>query len=327
MINRENINIFNDDAMSLYDKWESPIVIVADGPYGVSGFKGDLFSPKGLAEWYEPHIRAWSKRATAQTTLWFWNTEVGWATVHPVLEKYGWDYKACHIWDKGLSHVAGNTNTKTIRHLPVVSEVCVQYTYKPRFFVGHKEMTMKDWLRYEWARTGLPFSKTNEACGVVNAATRKYFTKCHLWYMPPVDMFTKIVEYANKYGMESGKPYFTLNGVTPINATEWERMRSKFYCPFGVTNVWTAQQLGGKERIKNGTKAAHLNQKPLDLITRIIEISSDKGDIVWDPFGGLFTTAVACYRTQRVCYSAEIIEATYKIGEKRIQELLGQKVP
>lgn len=57
---------------------------------------------------------------------------------------------------------------------------------------------MKDWLRLEWERTGMPFSKTNEACHVVNAATRKYFTKCHLWYMPPADMFEKSLRYKNK---------------------------------------------------------------------------------------------------------------------------------
>lgn len=318
----ESIYIYKGDAIELYQSWESPTVIVVDGPYGVGGFKGDLFSPKGLDEWYEPHIKEWSKRATPLTTLWFWNTEIGWATVHPILEKYGWEYKACHIWDKGMSHVAGNTNTKTIRHLPVVSEVCVQYVYKPRFYTNGQELSMKDWLRAEWQRTGLPFSKTNDACGVVNAATRKYFTKCHLWYMPPVEMFVKIAEYANKYGKEEGKPYFSINGQTPMSAEEWSKMRSKFYCPFGVTNVWTTQQLCGKERVKIGTKAAHLNQKPLDLIMRIVEMSSDKGDVVWDPFGGLFTTALACRKTQRVCYSAEISEATFEIGEKRLKELL-----
>lgn len=62
---------------------------------------------------YEAHVRAWSERATPQTTLWFWNTEIGWATVHPLLVKYGWEYRNCHIWAKCLQHVAGNANTKT----------------------------------------------------------------------------------------------------------------------------------------------------------------------------------------------------------------------
>ena len=131
-----SIHLFCGDSLELYDKWETPTVIISDGPYGVNGFPGDLVTPDGLDKWYEPHIKKWSELATPLTTLWFWNTEVGWATVHPILEKYGWTYVSCCVWDKGMSHVAGNTNTKTIRHLPVVTEVCVQYVKKPVFKVG-----------------------------------------------------------------------------------------------------------------------------------------------------------------------------------------------
>ncbi len=84
---------------------------------------------------------------------------------------------------------------------------------------------------------------------------------------------------------------------------DWEHMKPKFNCPFGVTNVWTTAQLRNSERIKKGLKAVHLNQKPFELIGRIIEMSSDKNDVVWDPFGGLFTTAVACYNLQRSCFT------------------------
>lgn len=314
-----SIHLFQGDALDFYEKWESPTVIISDGPYGINGYKGDLKTPIGLDEWYEPHIAAWTAKSTPQTTLWFWNTELGWASVHPILLKYGWEYKSCNVWDKGMSHVAGNTNTKTISHLPVVSEVCVQYIKKPTFKVGSQNLSMKDWLRYEWERTGLPFSKTNDACGVVNAATRKYFTKCHLWYMPPSEMFCKFSDYANEFGDPAGRPYFSINGRTPLSKEEWEQMKPKFHCPFGVTNVWTTNQLRGSERLKNGFKAIHLNQKPLELIQRIIEMSSDKGDIIWDPFGGLFTSALSCIDTKRVCFTSEITPEVFIEGQKRIK--------
>ena len=316
----DNIFLFCDDAVNPYRNWKTPTMIMCDGPYGVNGFKGDLVSYHGLDDWYEPHIKEWSKKATALTTLWFWNTEVGWATVHPILEKYGWKYVSCCVWDKGMSHVAGNTNTKTIRHLPVVTEVCVQYVKEPFFYVENKAMKMKEWLRYEWERTGLPFSKTNEACGVVNAATRKYFTKCHLWYMPPAEAFEKITNYANSYGAEDGKPYFSIDGERPIKRDEWERLRAKFYCPIGVTNVWKEPQLRNTERLKVNQKAIHLNQKPLSLIKRIIEMTTDEGDVVWDPFAGLCTTAIASMDLKRECYSAEKNEDVYKVANKRVRE-------
>lgn len=318
----ENVHLYCGEALDFYDRWETPTVIVCDGPYGVKGFPGDLVSHEGLGEWYEPHIKRWSELATPLTTLWFWNTEVGWATVHPILEKYGWTYVSCCIWDKGMSHVAGNTNTKTIRHLPVVTEVCVQYVKKPVFKVGNESMSMKEWLRFEWQRTKLPFRLTNEACGVKNAATRKYFTKCHLWYMPPAEAFEKIAEYANNYGDENGKPYFSIDGEKPISKVEWARMRSKFYCPIGITNVWQVPQLRNGERLKTNQKAIHLNQKPLVLIKRIIEMASDKGDVIWDPFAGLCTSAIASIDLERVCYCAEINPDVYDIAVERVKSHL-----
>ena len=323
-LNNGSIKLYNDDAMSLYATWKTPTVIISDGPYGVKGFPGDLATVEGLGEWYEPHIEAWARRSTPQTTLWFWNTELGWANVHPILTRLGWEYKACCVWDKGMSHVAGNVNTKTISKLPVVSEVCVQYVRKAEFAVNETTISMKEWLRHEWERTGLPFSKTNDACGVIDAATRKYFTKCHLWYMPPAEAFEKIASYANIHGKTEGRPYFSVDGNRPITREEWQTYRAKFYCPMGLTNVWSESQLNGKERVKKGTKAVHYNQKPLKLIESTITISSDENDVVWDPFGGLFTTAIACYKQNRQCYSAEICPDMYNQALDYVLSVLEQ---
>lgn len=167
--------------MNLYKAWSSPTVIVSDGPYGVGGFPGDPPTPDGLAEWYEPHIQEWSRYSTPQTTLWFWGTELSWAGVHPVLDRGGWEYRAANVWNKGLQHIAGNSNTQRLKQLPVVTEICVQYVKRPLFYVDGQTMSMKEWLRYEWMRTGLPLYKANEACGVKNAASRKYLRMDHLW--------------------------------------------------------------------------------------------------------------------------------------------------
>ncbi len=321
MVNLNNdIHLFNEDAIKLYSQWESPTVIISDGPYGIKGFPGDLKTEDGLVQWYEPHIKEWTANSSPKTTLWFWCTEQGWATVHPILTKYGWEFKACNIWDKGLGHIAGNVNTKTLSRLPVVTEVCIQYVKRPLFYSNGQTLDMKNWLRAEWKRTGLPFHKTNEACGVADAATRKYFSlDPSMWYMPPADKFAMIVEYANLNGNPQNKPYFTVDGKKTLTKEEWENYRPIFKCPIGVTNVWQHPQLRTQERIKDGNKAVHLNQKPLLLIERIIEWSSNIEDVVWDPFGGLFTTAIACHNLKRRCYSAEITSSVYEIGKCRVK--------
>ncbi len=316
------ISFLNEDSLNLYSKWPSPTAIIMDGPYGVGGFPGDPFSPSELPRFYDNHIKNMTLNCTPRTTLWFWNTEIGWALVHPVLEKYGWEYKCCCIWDKGKSHVAGNVNTKTLSKFPIVTEVCVQYVLKPTFKTANNESdTMMNWLISEWKRTGLSFRLTNEACGVKDAATRKYFTKeKRLWYMPTTQNFMKIVQYANEHGKSEGRPYFSLNGVSPVTEDEWNQLRPVFKCPFGWTNVWQQSQLMNGERLKSGTKSVHLNQKPLSLIEMLIEVSSESGDVVWDPFAGLATTAIACHRLKRDCYTAEVNKSIFDIAEKRLNE-------
>jgi site-specific DNA-methyltransferase (adenine-specific) len=77
-------------------------------------------------------------------------------------------------------------------------------------------------------RSGIPMSFANRACGVKNAATRKYLTADHLWYYPPVEAFTALAEYANRRGDPQGRPYFSRDGKQPIPASEWARLRPKF---------------------------------------------------------------------------------------------------
>ena len=315
-------------AESSYPNWPTPTCIIADGPYGVDGFPGDAHTPESLADWYEPHVKAWSERSTPETTLWFWNTEAGWAAVHPVLTAAGWKYRCCNIWDKGLGHIAGNANTRTLRKFPVVTEVCAHYVKSAQFQVNGKILSMQDWLRHEWKRTGLPLRLANMACGVLNAATRKYLTADHLWYYPPAEAFAKLAAYANAHGDPEGRPYFSVDGKSPLSAGKWTRLRAKFKCELGLTNVWREPQVGGAERIQ-GTRSGmkykfrslHGSQKPLKFIDRIIRASTDKGDAVWEPFGGLCPGAVASHLLGRRYNAAEINREFYEAAVKRLAAL------
>lgn len=319
----ERIAVYFGDSLDLYDSWPNPTAIVSDGPYGVLGYEGDTSNHLPLPGIYEPHVKAWARIARPNTTLWFWNSEIGWAAVHPVLEKYGWRYVNCNIWNKGKAHIAGNVNTGKIRRFPVVTEVCVQYVLEPRI----QSKTLKEWLLSEWKRSGLPLRDANKACGVADAAVRKYLDQGHLWYYPPPEMFEKMQEYANRHGIPNGRPYFSVNGGKPATATEWAEMRSKFYCPHGVTNVWERGPLHGKERERvNGSngRATHLNQKPLDLMAMLIQSSSDSGDVVWEPFGGLFTACLAARRLRRGAVGAEIDPTYFHYGVERLKREAAQ---
>ena len=309
--------LFNSNSLNLYHTWPSPTVIISDGAYGLLGFDGDTSDHKEISDWYEPHIIEWSKKATSKTTLWFWNSEIGWAATHNVLEKHGWKYVNLNIWNKGKGHIAGNVNTSKIKRFPVVTEVCAQYVFDYKI----SGLTLQEWLYSEWKRTGLRLNDANKACGVASAATRKYLDRGHLWYSPPGHIFEKMVNYANENGKIDGKPYFSIDGNTPLSGNDWEFMKPIFNCPMGITNVWERSTLRGKERIKipssEKQKSAHLNQKPLDLMDLIIQSSSNEEDIVWEPFGGLFSGSLSAINSNRKAFSAEIDPDYFSIGVQR----------
>lgn len=309
-------NLFLGDSLKFYSSWEAPTTIVSDGGYGVLGFEGDTSDHLDLPNWYEPHIKAWSEAVPKTASLWFWNSEIGWAAVHPILEKYGWRYISCNVWNKTKAHIAGNVNTEKIRQFPIVTEVCVHYVKEPR--IGGQ--TLQRWLIGEWERTGLPWRKANEACGVRDAAVRKYFDRGHLWYYPPAERFEQIVQYANAHGREEGRPYFSEDGRKPMTAEDWKKYRAYFRCPHGMTNVWERLPLKGQERIKaeaTSGRVAHLNQKPLDLLEVLIRASTQPGDVVWEPFGGLFSASLAAARLGRKAYAAELDRTYFTLGVER----------
>ncbi len=306
------------DSFGFYKAWDKPTVIISDGPYGLGSFPGETRNPDELANWYAPHLSEWFKHSLPSTTLWFWNSELGWASTHLEIVKAGWEFRNCHIWNKGIAHIAGNANSKTLRKFPVTTEVCAQYVKRVEIPFNGNLVPLREWLRLEWERTGLPFSRTNEACGVKNAATRKYFTKDHMWYFPPSDAMIQLAEYANKHGKRSGRPYFSLNGTKPVTAEEWELMRAKFYCDIGITNVWDEPAVRGIERLKTSSEVSHMNQKPLRLMELIIEASSDAQDVVWEPFGGLCTASIAAHKLKRASFAGEINRKFFEIATERL---------
>ena len=70
------------------------------------------------------------------------------------------------------------------------------------------------------------------------------------------------------------------------------------------------------ERIKN---PFHPTQKPVRVLEHIIEIASNKDDIVFDPFMGVGSTGVAALNLDRKFTGIEIDEKFFKASEKRLK--------
>ena len=83
-----------------------------------------------------------------------------------------------------------------------------------------------------------------------------------------------------------------------------------------VSNVWKVPNLVGRKKERVG----HPTQKPIKLINRIVEMTTNKGGIVLDPFMGSGTTAIACLNSNRNFIGFETDEGYFDVATKRIEE-------
>ena len=87
-----------------------------------------------------------------------------------------------------------------------------------------------------------------------------------------------------------------------------------------------------QEKMKNvlfsniGQKeTTHPTEKPLSIVKQFVEVSSNEGDTVLDPFTGSGTTGVACVQLNRNFIGYEISPNYFKMAEKRIREAETQR--
>lgn len=79
-------------------------------------------------------------------------------------------------------------------------------------------------------------------------------------------------------------------------------------------NVWEFTRV----RYRMHEYENHPTQKPVALLERILKVSSNKGDLILDPFSGTFTTSFVAKKLGRRSIGIELQEDYVKIGLRRI---------
>lgn len=169
-------------------------------------------------------------------------------------------------------------------------------------------------------------------------------------YMPYIDVFvqenfhvlSRIVWYYDSSGVQSKKMYgslyepilmFTKKKSSKITFNSSDILveaktgakrglidyRKNPPAPYNTTkvpgNVWEFPRV----RFRMDEYENHPTQKPEALLERIIRASSNEGDVVFDPFGGSFTTSAVARKLKRKSISIDMNPEYYKIGLRRLE--------
>lgn len=141
-------------------------------------------------------------------------------------------------------------------------------------------------------------------------ACKKYFSPRNeklLWYVKHPKDYTFHLDAIRDPHDQSTCTCGTRNGVKRCN-------------PNGKnpTNVWTITRVTAGKNRSSKERTAHPAQFPEQLVEKCILASTDKGDVVLDPFMGSGTTAVVALKHGRKVIGFETNQAYCDIAKERI---------
>lgn len=152
-----------------------------------------------------------------------------------------------------------------------------------------------------------------------------------------------VIEYGEKHGFKNSYPIFFVKNYSAqvlkanmkiVGATEYAVVLYRDKLPKfnnGCQKDENGKTIRGTGKMifnwfnweKDGKEIPkiHPTQKPGKLLKRLIEVFTDKGDVVIDPVAGSGSTLRACKELNRSCYGFEIKKDFYKLAkEKMISE-------
>lgn len=126
-------------------------------------------------------------------------------------------------------------------------------------------------------------------------------------------IFTHSTEFV-VWGVKGKKWIFNYEELKKINPN-----RQKDGSLKQMRDVWSLPLVQGKERLRaSDRRALHPTQKPEEMLKRIIKASSNKGDLILDPFLGSGTTAAVAKKLGRKWIGIEKNQRYIEAAQKRI---------
>lgn len=277
---------------------------VVDGPYNMRKADWDKFvSWEAFREFYRPLWEQLDRVLRDNCSLYVFGTFEGLAALKQDLDEMGggWAFASAITLDKGP--VWKQVSNQQARRWPACAEYLLMYARERVDIsalawdgVTREDNTIRAYLNAERERAGVAVREVAEAYQRVTGSRTVTGMAGHWfgnsqWACPTAENYHWLRDLFNARGNGAG-PY--LRREYEDLRREYEDLRYVFNPERGVTDVWDVPICAGKERVKDADgNTAHVAQKQLSIIRRIIRASSRPGDVVIDPFGGSGTTAVA----------------------------------
>ncbi len=269
-------------------------LVIADPPYWkVVAEKWDYEwrTEKDYVEWSLKWITESTKTLRLGGSFYLFGYFRTLALLVPYLDELGLELRQQIIIDKGMRSVSGRA-TKNYKLFPNTTESVL-------FIIKDSKPFIRQFLKERQKALGLSSKEINEKLGVKSNGGGMWsiYTGDNICeQVPTLDLWTKLQEVLS----------FDL---------AYDKIAQVYNPQMGLTDVWRDIDFYSEKRY-------HPTQKPLKLIKRLVEASSNPNDCVLDPFGGSGSTMAACLQLNRSFITIEKDETYYNIMEQRKQEFM-----
>ena len=266
-------------------------MMVIDPPYYdvvKEGWDKQWSSIDGYYQWCEEWVSELRRVAKYSCSLWLFGFPHKIMRLLPSIERSGFKLKQQIVISKGMRAAAGKTK-KTNRMFPTTTESVYYFHYDASDHIA-------ELLRSERNRLGLSVGELNVMLGKSNGGGGGVFSA-----------FTTTNK--ERRAIPKKEYWEILSNVMIL--PKYEDIVYTFNSQSGLSDVWDDINFYSEKRI-------HPTQKPLPLIERIINTSSNPGDNVLDIFSGSGTTGVACKLNGRKFLGCEIDRHYYQLAKERI---------
>jgi DNA modification methylase len=274
-------------------KTRSVDLVIADPPYWkVIAEKWDYQwrTEQDYVEWSLKWITEVSRVLRYGGTFYLFGYFRTLALLIPHFENIELDLRQQILVDKGMRAVSGRA-TKNYKMFPNTTESIL-------FMIKDNKQFVKPFLKEHQEKKKLSSKEINEALGVKSNGGGMwsiYTGKNVCEQFPTKELWEKL-----KLVLDFDLPH--------------DKVAQTFNAQMGLTDIWRDIDFYKEKRI-------HPTQKPLPLIKRLIEASSNVGDLVVDPFAGSGSTAIASILLNRNFITMELDENYIKLLKDRIKEI------
>ena len=288
----------------------------------------------GYVDWCVDWLTECQRVLKPNGVLYFWHNDMGQISelLQAIKQQTNLVFVSFCIWDKGTAYRAKSwkhrdPNSRTaLRSWFNICEYCLHFFNAPKDAEASWKHTgldrinsnpecyrpLKEWYAAEKVRLGITDEdiarKYTEVTGRKPHMLRHYFRDSQ-FEIPTQQVWERVYE-----PLGFGKSYEELRKSYEELRKSYEELRNVHNVDDMHCNVWHIPPIPSNNRY-------HTCQKPVDVLERLIRVSSNEGATVLDCFMGSGSTGVACINTGRHFIGIEKDGKSFDIAQKRIRDI------